>query len=84
MRCDLVRAIGGRVAIRRRQSQAAVGEDQEGTFPDTFLCAARVSRAPSQDDRSRSQQTLLGTHLFLHSTLSKPSIITNILAQLIL
>lgn len=63
MRCDLVRAIGGRVAIRRRQSQAAVGEDQEGTFPDTFLCAARVSRAPSQDDRSRSQQTLLGNQL---------------------
>lgn len=63
VRCDLVRAIGGRVAIRRRQSQAAVGEDQEGTFPDTFLCAARVSRAPSQDDRSRSQQTLLGNQL---------------------
>lgn len=42
-----------RVAFRRRQPEAALGEDKERPFPDTFVCATRVSRFAQANDRSR-------------------------------
>jgi len=50
MWCHSVCAAGWRVAFRRRQLEAAAGEDKKGSLHDTFLCAAGVSGASQTND----------------------------------
>lgn len=66
MRCHTLRIARRRAAIRRRQSETAAREDQEGPLHHTIICAARLPRALAQNDRDRPQQATDGKSFAQH------------------